>query len=214
MPSKSPSEIDYTKVEKVYSIYSKFYDLVYGKLFYDSRTAAIQLLEIKPGDRILEVGVGTGLSLPSYPRDCLVLGFDLTGAMLEKGIERVQRWGLHNVHLQQMDAAHMAFSQNSFDAVMAAYVMTAVPEPHRVLSEMCRVCRPGGRIVFLNHFTNGNPFVHRMERTVSPLCTRIGFRTDLAVEELLEGSPLIIQKRLKANPFRFWEIVQCINQKV
>ena len=201
------------KVEKVYSAYSRFYDLVFGKLFDDSRTTAIRLLDLKPGDRILEVGVGTGLSLPFYPRDCRVIGIDLTGPMLEKGIERVRQRQLNHIDLQQMDATHMAFAEDSFDAVMAAFVMTAVPHPHQVLAEMCRVCRPGGKIILLNHFSNENPIVSRLEKSISPLCTRIGFRTDLTLEALLKGSPLAIRQKLRVNPFRFWQTVQCINQK-
>ena len=201
------------QVEKVYSSYSRFYDLVFGKIFHDSRTAAIRLLDLKPGTRILEVGVGTGLSLPFYPRDCRVIGIDLTGPMLEKGLEKIRRWQLNHIDLQKMDATYMAFADDRFDAVMAAFVMTAVPYPRRVLSEMSRVCRPGGKIVLLNHFSNHNPFVSRLEKSISSLCTRIGFRTDLALEELLEGSPLVVQQKLRVNPFRFWQTVQCINQK-
>jgi phosphatidylethanolamine/phosphatidyl-N-methylethanolamine N-methyltransferase len=201
------------KVEKVYSTFSRFYDLVFGKFFHDSRTAAIRLLDLKPGTRILEVGVGTGLSLPFYPRDCRVIGIDLTGPMLEKGVEKIRRWQLNHIDLQQMDATHMAFADDRFDAVMAAFVMTAVPYPHEVLSEMSRVCRPEGKIILLNHFSNDNPFVSRLEKSISPLCTRIGFRTDLALEELLEGSPLVVQQKLRVNPFRFWQTVQCINKK-
>ena len=205
--------MDTQKIEKVYSFYSKFYDLVYGKLFDDSRTAAIELLGLTPGAHILEVGVGTGLSLPFYPRDCRVTGIDLTGPMLEKGLEKIRQQQLYHIELQQMDASRMTFVQDSFDAVMAAYVMTAVPHPQRVLSEMCRVCRPGGRIIILNHFSNENPVMSRIEKSISPLCSHIGFRTDLALEELLEGSPLVIERRLRVNPFRFWQIIQCTNRK-
>ncbi len=201
------------KVKKVYSTHSRYYDLIFGKFFNDARTAALQFLDIQPGGRVLEVGVGTGLSLPFYPRDCRIVGIDLTGPMLEKGHERVRRGKLSHIELMQMDATEMTFSENSFDAVMAAYVMTAVPRPHQVLSEMSRVCRPGGRIVLLNHFANDNPLVSRVERKISPWCARIGFRTDLTVDGLLQGSPLAIQQRFKVNPFRFWQIVQCINQK-
>jgi phosphatidylethanolamine/phosphatidyl-N-methylethanolamine N-methyltransferase len=205
--------MDTEKVEKIYSVYSGFYDILFGTIFHDSRRAAVHLLGIKPGERVLEVGVGTGLSLPFYPRDCQVVGIDLTGPMLEKGFEKISRKGLRHIHLQRMDATRMAFAENSFDAVVAAYVMTAVPQPRSVLLEMCRVCRPGGRIVLLNHFSNGHPVLSRMERIISPLCAKIGFRTDLALDELLEGSPLVIQRKCRVNPFRYWQIVQCINEK-
>jgi phosphatidylethanolamine/phosphatidyl-N-methylethanolamine N-methyltransferase len=206
--------LETSKVEKVYSKYSRYYDLVFGKLFHDSRLSALDLLGIVPGSRVLEVGVGTGMVLPSYPKDCRVVGIDLTGPMLNKGLERTRRYGLSHIDLFQMDATHMAFADDSFDSVMAAYVMTAVPHPFEVLAEMCRVCRPGGTIVMLNHFSNHNPFISRVERKISPFCSsRMGFRTDLTVEALLAGSPLVIKQRLKVNPLRFWQIVQCENKK-
>jgi phosphatidylethanolamine/phosphatidyl-N-methylethanolamine N-methyltransferase len=201
------------KVTKVYSAYSGFYDLLFGKIFHNSRAAAIELLGLKPGDRVLEVGVGTGLSLPLYPQDCSIVGIDLTGPMLEQGTKKIKRLGLDHVHLQQMDATHMAFGDDAFDAVMAAYVMSTVPNPRAVLAEMIRVCRPGGRIVLLNHFSNGNRLVSRVEKSLSPLCTRIGFRSDLSLELLLRETCLDVTLNLKVNPFNYWHIVQCVNRK-
>lgn len=201
------------KITEVYSRYSKYYDIIFGRLFHEARIEAIDFLGIREGDHILEVGVGTGLSLPFYPKNCRITGIDLTGPMLERGRNRINRLGLDQVDLKQMDATQMAFPDNTFDLVMAAYVMTAVPTPRKVLSEMCRVCRPGGRIVLLNHFTNPHPILNRVEKKISPFCSKIGFRTDLTVEALLEGSPLRIDRRLRVKPLRFWQIVQCTNEK-
>lgn len=205
--------MDTEKVTKVYSVYSGFYDVLFGKIFHNSRAAAIDLLALKSGDRILEVGVGTGLSLPLYPRNCSVIGIDLTRPMLEQGAKKIKRLGLDHVYLQQMDATYMAFRDNLFDAVVAAYVMSTVPNPRAVLAEMIRVCRPGGRIVLLNHFSNGNRLVSRVEKTISPFCTRIGFRSDLSLESLLNETSLDVEQNLKVNPFNYWHIVQCVNRK-
>ncbi|MBI3611378.1 MAG: methyltransferase domain-containing protein [Nitrospirae bacterium] len=205
--------MDTEKVTKVYSVYSGFYDLLFGKIFHDSRVAAINLLGLRSGDRVLEVGVGTGLSLPLYPRNCTVIGIDLTGPMLVKGAKKIQRLGLGHIHLQQMDATHMAFGDSLFDAVLAAYVMSTVPDPRQVLAEMSRVCRPGGRIVLLNHFSNGNRLISRVEKTISPLCTWIGFRSDLCLKSLLDETCLDVEQNLKVNPFNYWHIVQCVNRK-
>jgi phosphatidylethanolamine/phosphatidyl-N-methylethanolamine N-methyltransferase len=205
--------MDTEKVTKVYSAYSGFYDLLFGKIFHHSRAAAIDLLDLKSGDRVLEVGVGTGLSLPLYPRNCSIIGIDLTGPMLEQGAKKIKRLGLDHVYLQQMDATHMAFRDSLFDAVVAAYVMSTVPNPRAVLAEMIRVCRPGGRIVLLNHFSNGNRLVSRVEKTISPLCTWIGFRSDLSLESLLDQTCLDVEHNLKVNPFNYWHIVQCVNRK-
>jgi phosphatidylethanolamine/phosphatidyl-N-methylethanolamine N-methyltransferase len=200
------------EIERVYSAYSGFYDLIFGKLFDRARIHALSRLAIKPGDRILEVGVGTGLSLPLYPRHCQIVGIDLTGPMLDKGRERVRKYGLSHVELQRMDATRMQFPDASFDAVFAAYVITAVPQPKQVLAEMVRVCRPGGRIVLLNHFSNGNPFISKVERTLSPLCSRIGFRSDLSLEELFDGTDLVVTRKEKVPPLNYWRIIECINR--
>lgn len=200
------------EVERVYATFSGFYDLVFGKPFDRARAHALKRLEIKPGDRILEVGVGTGRSLPLYPRHCAVIGIDLTGPMLDKGRERVRKHGLRHVELRRMDASRMQFPDASFDAVFAAYVITAVPQPRQVLAEMMRVCRPGGRIVLLNHFSNGNPLISKVERTLSPLCSRIGFRSDLSIEELFEGTDLTLTRKEKVPPLNYWRIIECVNR--
>ncbi len=205
--------LDTKKVEQVYSIYSNCYDLVFGRLFHDSRATAINLLKLRPGSRVLEVGVGTGLSLPLYPRDCRIVGVDLTGQMLERGARRVSRLGLTNVHLQRQDASRLAFQDNSFDAVMAAYVIGAVPDPRRVLVEMSRVCRPGGVIVLLNHFSTTHPLLSRVEKSLSPICRWIGFRSYLFLEPLLQETTLAVQQRLRVNPLNYWHVIQCVNRK-
>ena len=205
--------MDTEKVTKVYSAYSGFYDLLFGKIFHNSRAAAIELLGLRSGDRVLEVGVGTGLSLPLYPRNCFILWIDLTGPMLSQGSKKIKKLGLSHVHLRQMDATHMAFRDDLFDAVLAAYVMSTVPNPQAGLAEMIRVCRPGGKIVLLNHFSNGNRLVSRVEKTISPFCTRIGFRSDLSLTSLLDRTCLDVEQNLKVNPFNYWHIVQCVNRK-
>ncbi|MEW6324496.1 MAG: methyltransferase domain-containing protein [Nitrospirota bacterium] len=205
--------LDAKKVEKVYSIYSNCYDLVFGRLFHDSRATAIELLNLHPGSRVLEVGVGTGLSLPLYPRDCRIVGVDLTGQMLERGARRVERLGLSHVHLQRQDAARLAFQDDSFDAVMAAYVISAVPDPRRVLAEMSRVCRPNGVIVLLNHFATAHPLLSRVEKSLSPICRWIGFRSYLSLDPLLQETSLAVQQRLRVNPLNYWHVVQCVNRK-
>jgi phosphatidylethanolamine/phosphatidyl-N-methylethanolamine N-methyltransferase len=200
-------------IERVYSAYSGFYDIVFGRFFHKSRAEAIQLLEIQDGDKVLEVGVGTGLSLPYYPRICRVTGIDFCGPMLEKGRQRVSESRLHHIELKQMDAMKMEFEDNAFDAVFAAYVITAVPDPRQVLSEMIRVCKPLGKIVLLNHFQNGNRFISICEKAVSPLCKRIGFRADLPLPSLLEGTPLRVEHTGSVRPLNYWKVVQCTNRK-
>lgn len=205
--------MDAAQVERVYSSYSGVYDALFGKVFHRSRCDAVELLSVKPGQEILEVGVGTGLSLPLYPRWCRVTGIDLSEKMLEKGREKIRHHRLANVRLMRMDASAMEFETDRFDAVLAAYVMSVVPDPRRTLREMVRVCKPGGTIVLLNHFQAKHPVGARIERWVSPLCTRIGFRSDLDLEKLLAGSGLRVTVGRKVNPFGYWTILQCLNTK-
>lgn len=205
--------MDAEKLEKVYSVYSNFYDIVFGRFFHKSREEAIELLEIQETDKILEVGVGTGLSLRYYPKNCHVIGIDFCEPMLDKGKGRVSRHGFDNVDLHQMDAMKMEFKDNTFDSVFAAYVITAVPDPRQVLSEIIRVCKPLGKIVLLNHFQNGNRLISICERAASPLCRRVGFRPDLPLPSLLEGAPLRVERAESVQPLKYWKVVQCTNRK-
>ena len=201
------------KVEKVYTNYAGMYDQTFGRVFQQSRESAVRGLPIKPGDRVLEVGIGTGEALPLYPRHCEILGIDFSEGMLEKARERIEEHQLDHVTLERMDAAQMGLDNDSFDIVMAAYVVTAVPDYRKVVNEMIRVCRPGGRIIMLNHFSNGNKVIAAVEKMISPLCKHIGFRTDLSLNTVLEGTTLVVERKEKVNPLRFWHLVECLNQK-
>jgi len=205
--------MDLEKVERVYSNYAGVYDQIFGRIFHESRESAVRRLDIRHGERILEVGVGTGLALPLYPRYCRVVGIDFSAGMLEKARSRVRTYGLEHVELSRMDAGQMEFSDDSFDTVMAAYVVTAVPDYRKVMTEMIRVCRPGGRIILLNHFSNGNKLIAAVEKAISPLCKHIGFRTDLSLNHVLEGTSLLVARKEKVNPLRFWHLVECVNRK-
>jgi phosphatidylethanolamine/phosphatidyl-N-methylethanolamine N-methyltransferase len=205
--------MDLQKVERVYSNYAAVYDQIFGRIFHESRESAVRRLNVRQGEQILEVGVGTGLSLPLYPRHCKVVGIDLSSGMLEKARARVRAHGLEHVELARMDAGRMEFSDDTFDTIMAAYVVTAVPDYRRVVTEMIRVCRPGGRIIMLNHFSNGNKVIAAVEKVISPLCKHIGFRTDLALHHVLEGTSLLVAREEKVNPLRFWHLVECVNRK-
>ncbi len=205
--------MDADSIKRVYSIFSGFYDVVFGRLFHASRAEAIEMLNIQGGENILDVGVGTGLSLPFYPQDCKVVGIDFCEEMLEKGRVRLDRQAMPHIELMQMDAMKMDFPDNTFDSIFAAYVISAVPDPHQVIREMIRVCKIGGRIVLLNHFQNGNRFLSTCEKVISPLTKKIGFRSDLNLDLLLIGKPLLVQRRQRVKPLNYWNAVQCINKK-
>ena len=154
------------QVERAYSRYAHLYDVTFGKLFNEPRRIGVECLDVQSGERILEVGVGTGISLSHYRNDCSITAIDVSDEMLEHSQLQIKRHGLNHVTIANMDAANMQFSDNSFDAVMAAYVITAVPDHKTVIQEMVRVCRPGGRIVFINHFSNGNQLIGSMEKLI------------------------------------------------
>ena len=197
-------------VEAVYEKLAKVYDLTFGPALHPGRLQAIQRMNIQPGERVLEVGVGTGINLSLYPKQAMVTGIDFSVSMLEKARDRVARKGLRNMRLLQMDAADLKFSDDSFDIVYAPYLISVVPDPVRVAREMRRVCRPGGRIIFLNHFLSPNPLLSRAERMISPFTIHIGFKADLDLPAFLAQSDLQPVSIEKVNVPRIWSLVTTI----
>jgi phosphatidylethanolamine/phosphatidyl-N-methylethanolamine N-methyltransferase len=196
--------------DDVYARLSGIYDVVFGAPLQPGRIAAIRRMAIRPGDRILEVGAGTGINASLYPRDCRVTAIDLSRPMLERARRRVTRRRLAHVKLIQQDAARMTFANDSFDSVYAPYVISVVPDPIRVASEMRRVCRPGGRIVILNHFRSANPLFSWLEEAISPLTAHVGFRLDLSLAELLRQAHLYPASIDRVNVPPAWSLVTCI----
>src|SRR5712691_2233919 len=166
-------------VERVYENIAWAYDLTFGPTLHPGRVQAIGRMAIGRGDRVLEVGVGTGINAALYPRDCSVTGIDFSGSMLEKARDRIARKGIRNVRLLEMDAADLKFADGTFDIVYAPYLISVVPDPVAVAREMGRVCRSGGHVIFLNHFRSANPVLAFFERLISPFTVHIGFQSDL-----------------------------------
>jgi phosphatidylethanolamine/phosphatidyl-N-methylethanolamine N-methyltransferase len=205
--------MDLNKIERVYTSYAGFYDRIFGKVFHEGRESVIRNLDVQPDEHILEVGVGTGLALPMYPRHCRIVGIDFSEGMLAKAKEKAEAHRLDHVQLHRMDAGAMEFEDDSFDTVVAAYVVTAVPDYRKVVNEMIRVCRPGGRIIMLNHFSNGNKVIAAVEKVLSPITKHLGWRTDLSLNTVLEGTSLHVARNQKVNPLRLWALVECVNRK-
>ena len=135
----------------IYSEFSHLYDLIFRRVFYPRIANVIRSLDVEPGARVLELGVGTGLSLSAYPTHCQVTGVDLAPEMLERAQDKVNRQGWRHVELEQGDALDLRFADDSFDYVMAFHVVSVVPDPRRMMAEAQRVCRPGGIITIINH---------------------------------------------------------------
>ena len=197
-------------VENVYDKLAKVYDLVFGPTLHPGRLQAIERMDIQAGERVLEVGVGTGINLSLYPREAAVTGIDFSSSMLEKARERAARPEASPVRLLQMDAADLRFADNSFDIVYAPYLISVVPDPVKVAQEMRRVCRPGGRIIFLNHFLSPNLFLSRIERLISPATIHIGFKSDLDLPAFLAQADLKPISIEKVNWPKIWSLVTCV----
>jgi phosphatidylethanolamine/phosphatidyl-N-methylethanolamine N-methyltransferase len=170
-------------VEGVYDKLAKVYDLIFGPTLHPGRLQAIERMDIQSGERVLEVGVGTGINLSLYPKNCSVIGIDFSGSMLEKARERAARKEILNVRLLQMDAADLKFADDSFDIVYAPYLISVVPDPVQVAREMRRVCRPGGHI---------------------------GFKADLDLPAFLAQSDLQPQSIEKVNVPKIWSLVTTV----
>jgi len=199
-------------VTGVYEKLASVYDFVFGPTLHAGRLRAIQRMAIRPGDRVLEVGVGTGINAGLYPRDCIVTGIDLSASMLEKARERVARKDIVNVRLLEMDAADLRFADGAFDIVYAPYLISVVPDPITVAREMGRVCRRGGRIIFLNHFRSRNPLLASIERAISPFTVHIGFKSDLDLPAFLAQADLEPVSIEKVNIPRIWSLVTCVKE--
>jgi phosphatidylethanolamine/phosphatidyl-N-methylethanolamine N-methyltransferase len=199
-------------VRRVYQQIAAVYDYTFGPTLHAGRLQAIQRMRIDPGSNVLEVGVGTGINAALYPPDCLVTGIDLSSKMLAKAQVRLARKGVSNVRLLEMDATNLTFADNSFDIVYAPYVISVVPNPVAVAREMHRVCRPGGRIVVLNHFRSRSRIGAWLERAIAPVTPYLGFKSDLDLPAFLAQAnfdPISIEK---VNVPPIWSLVTCLKE--
>jgi len=194
------AELEKDAVERAYACWAPVYDLVFGAVFERGRKACIAAAE-RIGGRILEVGVGTGLSLPEYASTNRLVGVDLSAPMLRKAKARVDQRGLSNVDgLAVMDAQHLGFRDAAFDVVVGQYVITAVPDPEATLDEFLRVLRPGGEIILVNHLGAEAGLRSTFERSFAPLARRLGWRPEFRWERLVRwaarrGGVRLIERR-------------------
>lgn len=186
-------------IRAAYRRYAPLYDVLFGRILDRGRHEAVAALAGAPGRRVLEIGVGTGLSLPLYSSHARVTGIDVSPEMLAKARSRAAARGLAQVEaLAEMDGQSMSFDDASFDVVVAMYVLSVTPDPHRLLAEMRRVCAPGGDILVVNRFTSEKPLRRLAERVAAPLSATIGFNTEfcstvldsMAGLEFVESRPL------------------------
>jgi phosphatidylethanolamine/phosphatidyl-N-methylethanolamine N-methyltransferase len=195
-------------VRSAYRRYAAIYDLVFGSIFEPGRRLAVRAANSNANQRILEVGVGTGLSLPMYRSDAKVMGIDVSPEMLAKARERTAALKLRQVEsLVEMDAERLRFPDASFDSAVALYVVSVVPDPIRLLSEMRRVCRPGGDIVILNHFGSDRPLLRTFESAFAPLSGALGFRPNMPIGNILNLPGLETVSVQSTNLFGYWTML-------
>jgi phosphatidylethanolamine/phosphatidyl-N-methylethanolamine N-methyltransferase len=206
----SVTSVETDFVEKVYQNIAGLYDYTYGPTLHPGRLEAIKKMAIRPGKHVLEVGVGTGINLALYPRNCRVTGIDLSSKMLAKAQGRIDSKGLRHCEVAEMDATKMSFADDSFDVVYAPYVISVVPDPVKVAREMYRVCRPGGRVIILNHFKSANALMGRIETAISPMTVHIGFTADLDLPEFLKQAELNPVSIEKVNVPKMWTLVTVV----
>ncbi len=204
-PQSAPAPTSNGKAAKdahestLYNGLAKLYDPIFARVFYPRVSRAIRALRIQPGQKVLELGVGTGLSLEAYPHTCRVLGIDYSDAMLKQARKKTERRHLPHVKLQQMDAQDLQLPSNTYDFVMAFHIVTVVPEPDKLMREAMRVCRPGGLITVINHFREERGLFPALEKRIDPTLRRLGWTT-MTQPELLAPHDLEVLSAEKDWP--------------
>lgn len=201
--------LNLSTVREAYKRWAPVYDHTFGAISSIARRKVIQEINHHRRGRVLEVGVGTGLSLPSYAPFLKVTGIDLSPEMLAKAHSRVEKDKLRNVEgLHEMDASHMDFADNSFDTVVAMFVMTVVPDPEKVLTELERICVPGGEVMVLNHFSQEHGARGWIERKLAPYAKTLGWHPIFPLEKVLGNPNLTLIERRPMWPFGVFTLVR------
>ncbi len=198
---------------KIYSEFSRFYDKIFERIFFPRIARVIASLKIPPGARVLELGVGTGLSLSAYPAHCEVVGVDLAQDMLDQAADKVREHGWTHITLRQMDALNLTFPSDSFDYVTAFHVVSVVPDAARMMAEARRVCRPGGKLIIINHFRSERPLIGPIVDLADPVTRKLGWRTTLKLVDIIDGAPVSIEQKFKTSPRSLFTVVIARNEK-
>lgn len=191
---------------RLYDLWAFFYDATFGALVHRRQRRAMQELPAEPGQRVLDLGVGTGMTLPHYPEGVEAVGMDLSPGMLEKARRKCAEAQLPH-RLVQGDAMHPPFAKEVFDHVLVTHTVSVVSDPPRLMRGARRMVKPGGRVIVLNHFRSTHPVMGWLERKLNPLFVHIGWRSDLGLEELLEGLDLHFEYAFQLRSLDLWKIV-------
>jgi phosphatidylethanolamine/phosphatidyl-N-methylethanolamine N-methyltransferase len=200
--------------KKIYDVHSLFYDATFGRLVRRRIERAINHMNIRRDDLVLDLGIGTGVSLNFYPRDRgRIIGIDLSAGMLREARKKIRERGLERAFVFQANALELPFADSTFDHVFISHVISVVSDPVRLVREAQRVAKPGSRIVIVNHFQSTNRLIALLEKWLCPLCTKLGWRSDLALQDLIRSTGVEIDYRYKLESIDLWETVVMTNNK-
>jgi phosphatidylethanolamine/phosphatidyl-N-methylethanolamine N-methyltransferase len=198
---------------KIYDIQSLFYDKTFGRLVRRRIARAISHMNVSDDDVVLDLGIGTGASLDFYPNRGRIFGIDLSTGMLRQARKKIRERGITNCTVFQADAMRLPFADNCFDHVFISHVISVVSDPICLVREAQRVAKPGARIVIVNHFQSTNRFIALVEKWLCPLCTKLGWRSDLVLQDLVRRTGAEIDYRFKLESIDLWETVVMSNNK-
>jgi phosphatidylethanolamine/phosphatidyl-N-methylethanolamine N-methyltransferase len=198
---------------KIYDVQATFYDATFGRLVKRRIARAIEHMNITDSDTVLDLGIGTGASLNFYPNIGRIYGIDLSEGMLKLCRKKIRERGLTRATVFQADAMRLPFADDTFDHVFISHVISVVSDPAKLVQEAQRVAKTGARIVIVNHFQSANRFIAMLEKWASPLFTKIGWRSDLALPELIRETGINIDYRFKLENIDLWETVVISNDK-
>ncbi|MGH7176096.1 MAG: class I SAM-dependent methyltransferase [Tepidisphaeraceae bacterium] len=203
-----------SSTKKIYDVHALFYDATFGRLVKRRIERAINHMSLAESDVVLDLGIGTGVSLNYYPSHARVVGVDLSNGMLRECKRKIRERGLDNAVVSQANALQLPFADSTFDHVFMSHVISVVSDPIRLVRETQRVAKPGARIVIVNHFQSTNRFIALFEKWLCPLCTKLGWRSDLALQDLIRGTGVEVDYRFKLESIDLWETVVITNNKL
>ena len=195
------------KTERVYDLWSRVYDLTFGTVTRKRQHHALGHLAVQSGDWVLDLGVGTGLTMALFPADVHVVGLDRSSGMLLKAASRCRTLQLGHCHLIQADAMRPPFADASFDRILISHTISVVSNPQSVMRWATRLVKPGGRVVVLNHFQSAHRLLAAVERALNPMCMLAGWRSDLTLEAMLAGTDLQLEYCFQLRTADMWKVV-------